>query len=74
VGKPPKRYESPPDYHRHRCDRCGNVWEHHDDNAGVDAAHVCPQCGNDWQTTRYYGVRPPSPPMPALPLLDGAGI
>lgn len=31
--------------HKHKCPRCGNVWQHGDNNAGDAQAHMCPECG-----------------------------
>lgn len=38
--------------HKHKCDSCGNVWEHSDDMAGNQEAHTC-QCGEK-QFYHYY--------------------
>lgn len=38
-------YASPAGFHRHRCYKCRFVWEHGDENHGVEDAHYCPECG-----------------------------
>lgn len=54
-------YESPDGRHRHECGVCGCVWEHSDDERGVDAAHHCPECGPDAGTHGwwYHGDKAP---------------
>jgi hypothetical protein len=48
--------------HKHKCPRCGCIWEHDDALAVADcdvhdAAHRCPACGT-WETERYDGAEP----------------
>lgn len=40
--------------HRHKCDECGNIWEHDDSCGGDDNAHKCPRCQKE-QFVRYWG-------------------
>jgi hypothetical protein len=40
-------YASCPGNHRHKCVKCGQVWEHSDDCGGSHDAHTCPSCGRE---------------------------
>lgn len=33
------------DTHKHKCPKCGKVWEHGSDCRGNEQAHECPKCG-----------------------------
>lgn len=52
-------YESPDGFHRHKCDKCGHVWEHSDKCRGQEEPHICANCG-DIQGWKYFGPEPPS--------------
>jgi hypothetical protein len=41
-------------HHKHKCNNCGNMWEHSDDMAGNEEAHKCPNCREE-QWTKYRG-------------------
>jgi len=43
------------DTHKHKCPKCGAIWEHMDSCVGVEWAHTCPVChvGESW--TWYEG-------------------
>ena len=32
-------------HHTHKCQNCGGLWIHADDNSGKPGAHDCPHCG-----------------------------
>jgi hypothetical protein len=59
MKKGQKAYQSPPGSHRHKCRKCGRVWEHPDSCKGDDAAHVCAGCGQE-RFIRYDGILPPT--------------
>lgn len=40
--------------HKHKCSKCGCVWEHGSEAAGLGREHSCPLCG-DMQWYRYDG-------------------
>jgi predicted nucleic acid-binding Zn-ribbon protein len=40
--------------HKHKCDRCGAVWQHPDTCFGDERSHLCPNCGEE-QTWKYFG-------------------
>lgn len=50
----PVEYTSPAGRHRHRCE-CGCVWEHGDENNGLDKPHECPECGEYPIGTTWFG-------------------
>ncbi len=51
-------YESPVGFHRHKCDNCGQIWEHSNSCAGNEHAHTCTTCGHkNWE--RYKGPDAP---------------
>lgn len=53
----PKAYTVPEGSHLHKCG-CGFIWQHTDNNAGDDLAHLC-VCGEMvWQ--RYNGQAHPN--------------
>lgn len=43
--------------HQHKCQNCGNVWEHPDTMAGNKEAHTCSQCGQEEWVKHYPGER-----------------
>jgi hypothetical protein len=47
-------YVSPTGYHRHKCGKCGCIWEHSNDMRGNDDAHKCPKCSEE-QWVQYRG-------------------
>ena len=51
-------YRDKPEHHRHKCPRCGCVWEHHWCNVGIDPPHLCPRCETE-QREPYRGDYPP---------------
>lgn len=43
-----------PDLHKHKCGKCGTVWEHGSEAAGYGSKHSCPRCGEmEWR--KYEG-------------------
>ena len=56
-------YISPIDFHRHKCNFCGFVWEHHNINDvrhGDYGAHECPSCHRcNWGLGIYQGDEVP---------------
>jgi hypothetical protein len=50
-------YESQPGFHRHKCRRCGQVWEHPDSCSNSIEAHVC-SCGT-LESIKYKGPESP---------------
>lgn len=52
-------YKSPHGFHRHKCGRCGLIWEHADTCAGNDDAHSCTGCGTE-EWYKYLGNEPPT--------------
>jgi hypothetical protein len=50
-------------YHKHKCQFCGFVWEHHDCNDARHAAggaHECPGCHRcNWSLGIYVGSEEP---------------
>lgn len=55
-----KPYTSPAGCHRHKCDRCGYVWEHADACRGDVEAHRCPGCESlDLPAFQYHGPDEP---------------
>jgi hypothetical protein len=56
-------HTSPRNYHKHRCNFCAFVWEHHDVNDvrhGEAGAHECPACHRcNWSLGIYAGDEPP---------------
>lgn len=40
--------------HKHKCWKCGLIWEHPDHCGGVTEAHTCPKCHVE-QWDRYRG-------------------
>lgn len=73
-------YVSPPGYHRHRCQFCSFVFEHHDCNDihhGDSGVHECPSCHRClWSLGIYSGEEPPrvrnglTPPITAAHLVN----
>ncbi len=49
-----RRYIDKPEWHRHKCQECGAVWEHPDTYKGNDEAHLCPRCGKK-ELSWYFG-------------------
>ena len=48
------------DIHKHKCEKCGNVWEHDGDKVQgdpFDDAHTCKKCGMTDQTVRMSDIR-----------------
>lgn len=50
--------------HKHKCERCGFIWEHDNEVAGEPdeirhCAHTCPGCGEIEQTLIYQGSSAP---------------
>lgn len=39
--------------HKHRCDKCGRIWSHSDNEFGKVSAHTC-KCG-EIQWDQYEG-------------------
>lgn len=66
MGKPTTKqkeeptvpYESPHGFHRHKCDKCGYVWEHANTCVNNTALHTCPGCG----TEEWYWYKGPEAP------------
>jgi hypothetical protein len=50
-------------YHKHKCQFCGFVWQHHDCNDarhGSGGAHECPSCHRcNWSLGIYVGAEEP---------------
>ena len=53
------KYESPKGLHRHKCEKCGYVWEHSNSCAGSDSDHECPKCKTE-EWCWYEGPEPPT--------------
>lgn len=53
--------------HKHKCDHCGNIWEHTRNpnwtSAQFDEAYTCNCCGAR-QTWKFYGEDHPDNPTP----------
>mgnify|MGYP002336209335 CR=1 FL=1 len=41
-------------FHKHKCDTCGFVWSHSNDQSESTSAHTCPKC-SDIQRRIYFG-------------------
>lgn len=57
-------YTSPINYHRHKCNFCGYVWEHHNINDvshnASPGSHECPACHRcNWEMGIYNGPTKP---------------
>jgi NAD-dependent SIR2 family protein deacetylase len=35
------------DFHKHKCEPCGTVWEHPNKCDGQVSPHMCPNCGEE---------------------------
>ena len=55
--------------HKHKCTKCGTIFEHPNSCAGVCGTHDCPNCGfhEPWRYNgteeadiTFFGSRPPS--------------
>lgn len=33
--------------HKHKCPKCGNIWEHSDNCVNNTEAHTCSECGTE---------------------------
>jgi hypothetical protein len=51
YGRPP----SIPGMHKHKCWKCGTVWEHPDTCGAVYGTHYCPCCSAS-QSWKYTGT------------------
>lgn len=66
-----KPYTSPAGYHRHKCEKCGCVWEHIDRaSMYAENAHDCPACGAANHRFKYDG--PAAPEHPTRPPTENA--
>lgn len=57
------KYKDKSEHHRHQCNSCQTIWEHHDWNGhpkclAKHSSHECPNCG-ECQYDRYNGYDPP---------------
>lgn len=46
--------EEPEGTHKHKCQTCGNVWEHENACVNNKPAHTCRECGSE-QWWKYDG-------------------
>jgi predicted RNA-binding Zn-ribbon protein involved in translation (DUF1610 family) len=52
-------HKSPKGYHKHKCPKCGNVWEHSNSFWDFTKTHNCFICGTE-QLYHYEGPEKPS--------------
>ncbi len=52
-------YESPKGFHRHKCRKCGYIWEHGNTCVNDEKAHTCSKCG----TEEWYWYQGPQAPV-----------